>query len=118
MGGLKFGIHPLFILLGLIVTALGQAYYFLAYLIAVIIHEMGHSAVAERYGYVLDEIRLMPYGAVLNGNIEGIKAQDEVKIALAGPVVNIITALIFTAVWWLAPRLIFLPRLSFTPTRR
>lgn len=101
--GLKFSVHPLFILLGLLMTALGHGYDFVAYTVAVVIHEMGHSAAAEKYGYILNEIKLMPYGAEIQGSLEGVKPSDEIKIAAMGPLTNIITAILFTAVWWLIP---------------
>jgi stage IV sporulation protein FB len=101
--GLKFSVHPLFILLGLLMTALGRGYDFLAYTVAVVIHEMGHSAAAEKFGYILNEIRFMPYGAEIQGSLEGVKPSDEIKIASMGPLTNIITAVIFTAIWWLIP---------------
>jgi len=84
-------------------AALGHAYDFLAYTVAMVIHEMGHSAMAERFGYALNEIKLMPYGAVLQGRLEGVKPSEEIKIAAMGPITNIIVAIIFTAIWWLIP---------------
>lgn len=107
MGGVRLKFHPLFFLLGAVLVVMGKGYTFLSYTVTVIIHEMGHSAVAERYGYVLDDIKLMPYGAALSGRIEGIPAREEVAIALGGPAVNLITAVIFTAVWWLVPQSYF-----------
>ncbi|HEY8444332.1 MAG TPA: M50 family metallopeptidase [Clostridia bacterium] len=101
--GLKFKVHPLFILLGLLMTVLGRGYDFLAYTVAVAIHEMGHSAAAERFGYILNEIKLMPYGAEIQGSLEGVKPSEEIKIAAVGPITNLVTAIIFTAVWWLIP---------------
>ena len=101
--GLKLQIHPLFILLGLLMTVFGYGYEFFSYFVTVVIHEMGHSTVAEKYGYVLDDIKLMPYGAVICGTIDGIKPADEIKIALSGPATNLIAAIIFTAVWWIIP---------------
>ena len=101
--GLKLHIHPLFILLGLLMAVLGHGYEFLSYLVTVVIHEMGHSTVAEKYGYVLDDLKLMPYGAVINGTIDGIKPKEEIIIAASGPITNLIAAIIFTAVWWVIP---------------
>lgn len=84
-------------------TVLGHGYDFLAYTVAVVIHEMGHSAAAEKFGYALNEIRLMPYGAEIEGNLDGVKPSDEIKIAVMGPITNIMVAIIFTAIWWLIP---------------
>jgi stage IV sporulation protein FB len=101
--GLKLHIHPLFVLLGLLMAVLGHGYEFLSYFVTVVIHEMGHSIVAEKFGYVLNELKLMPYGAQISGTIDGIKSNNEIKIALSGPITNLIFAIIFTAVWWIIP---------------
>jgi stage IV sporulation protein FB len=45
----------------------------------------------------------MPFGAVVSGDIEGLKLKDELKIALAGPLLNLGIGLLFVAVWWLYP---------------
>ena len=81
----------------------GNGYYCLCCFFTVIVHEMAHSAVARRLGYTLSGIRLMPYGASLNGSFEALKPTDEIKIALAGPALNFLLAILFVAVWWLAP---------------
>jgi stage IV sporulation protein FB len=47
----------------------------------------------------------MPFGAVVKGNIEGLKKRDEIKIALAGPLVNLGIAILFIASWWIYPEL-------------
>jgi stage IV sporulation protein FB len=104
MGGLKFKLHPLFLLLGVALFFLGAGYTFIAYTVTLIIHEMGHATMAEKYGYVLDDLKLMPYGAVISGKTEGMSVKEEVIIALAGPAVNVTVALIFTALWWLVPQ--------------
>ncbi len=45
----------------------------------------------------------MPFGAVVNGNLEGMKFFDQVKIALAGPLTNMFIAIFFVAIWWFIP---------------
>ena len=45
----------------------------------------------------------MPFGAVVSGNINGLKFSDEIKIALAGPIINLAVGLLFIAFWWIYP---------------
>ncbi len=54
-------------------------------------------------GYRLDRIVLMPYGAVVSGDISGITPAQELAVCAAGPLVNAVTALFFVALWWLYP---------------
>ncbi|MDR3318665.1 MAG: site-2 protease family protein [Clostridiales bacterium] len=104
---LKLFVHPLYFFLGAALIVLGQGFTFLAYTITIVVHEMGHAGMAEKLGFVMDDIRIMPYGAAVGGALEGLKPVDEIKIALAGPLVNLITAVIFTALWWLVPESYF-----------
>lgn len=66
-------------------------------------HECAHSFAARRAGFTLDKIVLMPYGAALSGDIEGISPKQELAVCLAGPLANAVTALGFVALWWLYP---------------
>ena len=45
----------------------------------------------------------MPFGAVVTGNVDGLKFTDQIKIALAGPVLNLAVCVFFVAVWWVFP---------------
>ena len=45
----------------------------------------------------------MPFGAVVSGNIEGLKFSDQIKIAFAGPFINVAISLLFIALWWIYP---------------
>lgn len=103
MGGLSIGVHPLFFIFGIYNAITGQIFSFVIYTVTAIIHELGHSLVAHGAGYKLNKITLMPYGAVVSGDIEGLNLLDQVKIALAGPLINISVALFFVASWWVFP---------------
>ena len=103
----RIRIHPLFFLLGIVLFFLGNWYVFLAYLITMVAHEMGHSAAAARFGFHLDDINLMPYGAVINGETDGLSPKQEIIVASCGPAVNLVLAVIFTALWWLVPAAYF-----------
>ena len=103
MGSIKFYVHPLFYLFGLYYALTGRILIFIIYTVSAIVHELGHSFVAANAGYMLNKITLMPFGAVINGNIEGLKSKDEFKIALAGPLTNLAIGILFVAVWWIYP---------------
>ncbi len=104
MVGIKFGIHPLFYAFGIYYALTGRIFVFVVYTLTAVIHELGHSIVASSVGYRLNKITLMPFGAVAKGNIDGIKCVDELKIAFAGPLVNLGVGLLFVAFWWVFPQ--------------
>ena len=64
----------------------------------VLLHEFGHSLVAQRLGVGIHSITLLPIGG--SSNLESLpeKPADEVKISIAGPLVSVVLALIFFGV--------------------
>ncbi len=98
-----FKISPLFFIMAAVMVFFGNAVECIVYVTAVVFHELAHSEVARRYGYALSGIKLMPYGASLTGSFEAIRPSDEIKIALAGPALNMVISTACVAVWWLAP---------------
>lgn len=94
--------HPAFLVFSIVILICGYGLFFLLYLCAIIIHESAHALVAKRLGYKLENFYLMPYGACLQ--YQDIFAEnDELKIALAGPVASLIAGFITVAVWWIFP---------------
>src|SRR5215208_669397 len=69
-----------------------------ALFICVLLHEFGHSLVAQRLGLEVLSITLLPIGGVSNLESLPEKPSDEVKITLAGPLVNVVLAPIFFGV--------------------
>ena len=96
-------IHPLFFAFGFYYALTGKILLFVICTITALMHELGHSFVANGIGYRLNKITLMPFGAVVSGDIDGLKLKDELKIALAGPLLNLGVGLLFVAVWWIYP---------------
>lgn len=103
MGKLKPIIHPLFFVFGIYFAIIGKVFSFVIMFLSAFIHEFGHFLASERYGYKMDKIVLMPYGAVIYGDMISFKYKDEIFIALAGPMINLLVILLFTALWWLVP---------------
>ncbi len=81
----------------------GSLLLFLTALVAALEHECAHAFAARRYGFSLDTVTLMPYGAVVSGDISGIGRRQAAAVLLAGPLANAVTALAFVALWWLFP---------------
>ncbi len=105
MGGINFSVHPLFYFFGLYYALTGRIFLFVIYTLSAVMHELGHSIVASSCGYRLNKITLMPFGAVVRGDVDGLNVKDNIKIALAGPLVNVSVGLLFVALWWLFPEI-------------
>ena len=105
MADLKFKIHPLFFVFGLYFALIGKVFSFLIFTLVALEHELGHFFASQKLGYKLNKITLLPYGAIIKGDLLGLKYKDECKIALAGPLINFYTALLFIALWWIFPSL-------------
>jgi Zn-dependent protease/CBS domain-containing protein len=79
-------------------SMLFNAIYIIALFSSVLLHELGHAAVARRYGIRTLEIVMYPIGGVARLE-KSPKAKEELWIALAGPAVNVLIALALGA--WL-----------------
>ena len=103
MGGVSLTVHPLFFIFGFYYAFVGRFFEFAVYTITAVVHELGHSFAAAKSGCRLNKITLMPFGAVVKGDIDGLKLSDQTKIALAGPITNLAIGLSFVALWWIFP---------------
>ncbi len=105
MGKLTFKIHPLFIIFGLYFAFTGKVFSFLTYAVCACAHEFGHSITAEKLGYKLKNATLMPYGAVVSGDMDGMTLKEEAQIVAAGPLFSLSVGFFFLALWWAFPNL-------------
>ncbi len=103
MGKLRFKVHPLFFIVGIYFVATGKVYSFLVYTLCALIHEIGHSISAQKCGYKLVNVTLMPFGAIVTGEISNMSYVDEIKVSLAGPLLNLSISIALVAVWWVFP---------------
>lgn len=68
---------------------------------SVLLHELAHSLVAERFGIRVKQIVLFIFGGVSDIAHEVRDVRQEIKIAVAGPMASFILAGIFASAWWL-----------------
>ena len=96
-------IHPLFYLLVLWFVCEGQFLEFFTFAIVLLLHEFGHFFVSKKCGYQLDRFYIAPYGACLSYKEKQFEQNDEIKIALAGPLANLVAVCIAVSLWWAFP---------------
>lgn len=105
MEKLKISVHPTFIIFAGILAFFNKGLLLLIYLIVLIVHEMAHAIVAKKLGYLLKDIKIIPFGICLNISSLDLKPDDEIKIAIAGPLINLILSIILVSLWWFVPSL-------------
>ena len=81
----------------------GNGYMFLLYTIAVVLHEFIHIFVAKKLGYNLKNFELSILGASMNLEEESFYYNDEIIIAIAGPLFNLFIFILFACGWWFFP---------------
>ena len=70
------------------------------FFLCVILHELGHSLTAQRYGVRVPRILLLPIGGMAEFDRIPRKPSQELLITLAGPAVNFLIAAALTPVMW------------------
>jgi Zn-dependent protease len=107
MKKLKIIINPLIVLLAILLFTLNLGIVFINYLVAIILHELGHYFVAKNKGYKLNNLKLTPYGASISSESKILERKSEVIIAIAGPIVNAILIVVTICLWWLFPEIYY-----------
>lgn len=93
--GIVFRVHPLFVLVMLASVATGRFLELATLFLIVIWHELGHMAAALRFGWTVREVKLLPFGGVMEVEESGaLPVREEVWVALAGPLQNAVLAAI------------------------
>ena len=103
MERLRLNFHFSFFVALAIYALLGQAMDFVSYALAMVLHEIAHYLVASRLFYRCRQMQISCFGAVLYGDFQDAGSTDVVLIALAGPVANMLFALLAVAFWWIFP---------------
>src|SRR5258708_10407762 len=109
--GIQLAVHASFLLLlgyvgyegwveGQLPGMLWSVALIVAFFICVILHELGHSLTARRYGVNVPRILLLPIGGMAEFDRIPRKPSEELLITAAGPAVNfLIVAALLPAVW-------------------
>ncbi|PIU42319.1 MAG: hypothetical protein COS99_00855 [Candidatus Omnitrophica bacterium CG07_land_8_20_14_0_80_42_15] len=96
--GISINIHITFLILPIIFFTIGGfkgLFVIIAVFVLVTFHELSHSLVAKRHGVVVKEITLLPIGGVASMGSIPEKPQQEFEISIAGPLLNILMAILF-----------------------
>jgi Zn-dependent protease len=65
-------------------------------------HELAHARAARTAGGEMHSIILPLFGALSDRAYAPVSPRSDALVALAGPIINLLAALIFGAAWWLA----------------
>jgi stage IV sporulation protein FB len=89
-------VHPLFLLLAGAAIVTGMWRDTLVLFLLVLLHELGHAAIANHLGYEVEEVSLLPFGGVAKLSLGslGFVPAHEALIAVAGPLVNLALAVL------------------------
>lgn len=71
--------------------------------VGILLHELGHSAIALRYGFAIDSITLWLFGGIAQFTEMPDDWKQELQIAIAGPIVSVLVGVVAYVGFLLVP---------------
>ena len=102
MGKLKIKFNPIYVIFLFFCIYFGYFKEIVWYTLVLILHEFAHVIVGKLLGYNFGDVKLNLYGASVETKNKFVE-KDEIIISLAGPIFNIVFALILVGLWWAFP---------------
>lgn len=96
-------VSPFTVVAAVAFVLLGYGFTLISYAVVLLIHEFAHAIAAERLGYELTSVRVMPYGVAIGGKFDCLRPGHEIIIAAAGPAANLLCWIVAAGVWWFVP---------------
>lgn len=100
-----WSVHPLFVLIMLASVLTGYFGELITLFLIVFVHELGHVAAGQAFGWKFRVVRLLPFGGVAEvENGAGVSAKQEACVAIMGPLQNVWMGLLALLLgklgWW------------------
>jgi Zn-dependent protease/CBS domain-containing protein len=102
LNGLNGGLDPTALSAGALPWVLGLAAA-LGLFVGIVLHELGHSLVAMRFGFPIDSITLWIFGGIAKLTEMPEDWKQELQIAIAGPIVSVGVGAVCYAIFVLVP---------------